>query len=255
MDATIIIDAVPFVLILCFGIFVQSAAGFAAGLLIVPALMYIGYPLPEAQASMLVATIPQTMWGFWSLRDTITPRQVAFPGFMRIMFLPLGVFALQNLELLSPVTLRQIVGVFVLVFTIATILIKPTPREHLHPGWAFLAFPLSGFLQGLVGMGGPAMVFWVQAHDWSSRRTRAFLFSMYVFSIVPALCILYYFFGNRIIRPGLVAAMTIPLLLLSTYLGLQLGTRMGRHRLRKVTFVLLFLMGLMGVISPWITDG
>jgi uncharacterized membrane protein YfcA len=249
----VLIESIPFVLILCFGIFVQSAAGFAAGLLIVPALLYIGYPLPEAQASMLVATIPQNLWGVWSLRDTISARQVAGPGLARIIFLPMGVFALQHLELLSAVTLRQIVGGFVLTFTIATMWIRPTPRERLHPGWAILAFPLSGFLQGLVGMGGPAMVFWVQAHDWSSRRTRAFLFSMYLVSIIPALGILYYFFGDRVVRPGMVAALTIPLLLLSTYLGLALGTRLGRHRLRKLTFALLLLMGVMGLLSPWMT--
>tara|TARA_R110002049_G_scaffold27321_2_gene93979 strand:- start:38309 stop:39070 length:762 start_codon:yes stop_codon:yes gene_type:complete len=246
-----LIDYIPLVLILCFGIFVQSAAGFAAGLLIVPSLLYIGYPLPEAQASMLVATIPQNIWGVWSLRDTLTPRKVAGPGIGRILFLPLGVFALQHLELLSPVTLRQIVGGFVLAATTATIYLRPTPREHLHPGWSFLAFPLSGFLQGLVGMGGPPMVFWVQSHDWSTRQTRAFLFSMYLVSIIPALGILFYFFGERVIKPGMISALTIPLLLLSTYLGLELGNRLGRHRLRRLTFGLLLMMGLMGLMSPW----
>ena len=73
------------------------------------------------------------------------------------------------------------------VLTIATMAIRPRPRQNLHPIWAWIAFPLSGFLQGLVGMGGPAMVFWVQAHDWGTRKSRAFLFSMYLISIVPAL--------------------------------------------------------------------
>ena len=250
-----LVDSIPFVLILCFGIFVQSAAGFAAGLLIVPSLLYIGYPLPEAQASMLVATIPQNLWGVWSLRDTISPRQVAVPGFTRVAFLPLGVLALQHLELLSAVTLRQIVGGFVLTATIATVWLRPAPRESLHPGWAALAFPLSGFLQGLVGMGGPAMVFWVQAHDWSTRKIRAFLFSMYLVSIIPALGILYWFFGDRVVRPGFIAALTIPMLLVSTYLGLHTGTRLGRQRLRKLTFGLLFCIGLAGLMSPWMTGG
>ena len=248
----VLIDSIPFVLILCFGIFVQSAAGFAAGLLIVPALLYIGYPLPEAQASMLVATIPQTLWGFWTLRDTVSFKQVAAPGLSRILFLPLGVIVLQQLELLSADTLRQFVGLFVLLATIAIIVFKPKPRESVHPIWAAIAFPISGFLQGLVGMGGPAMVFWVQAHDWGTRQTRAFLFAMYLTSIIPALGVLYFYFGDRVIRPGLISLLTIPLLLICTYFGLKLGTWLGRHRLRKVTLALLIGIGLMGLLSPWV---
>ena len=247
-----LIDSVPFVLILCVGIFVQSAAGFAAGLLVVRALLFIGYPIPEAQTSLLVATIPQNVWGVWSLRDTVTVKEVAGPGLMRVMFLPLGIFTLQHLELLSEVTLRQIVGGFVLAATLAIILIQPKPHRSVHPVWAMIAFPLSGFLQGLVGMGGPAMVFWVQAHDWGTRRTRAFLFSMYLMSIVPALVVLYYYFGARIVHPALVASLTLPLLLVCTFLGLRFGTWLGRARLRRVTMALLLVIGATGLLSPWL---
>ena len=93
----VLLDALPFVLILCVGIFVQSAAGFAAGLLIVPALLFLGYPIPEAQTSLLVAMVPQNLWGIWSLRDSVSVREVSVPGITRVLFLPLGVFALQHL--------------------------------------------------------------------------------------------------------------------------------------------------------------
>src|SRR6056297_810373 len=245
-------SALPLVAILSTGIFVQAAAGFAAGLLIIPCMLWFGYSIPEAQTSLLVATIPQNLWGVWSFRDCIEVRRVAWPGFARVVFLPLGLWLLHNLETVSPVTLRQIVGVFVLSATAATIGFRPIPRSSVHPGWAWLAFPLSGFLQGLVGMGGPAMVFWVQAHDWDTRRSRGFLFSMYLISIIPALTILYLFFGSRIIGPGLAAAAMIPWLVWITTLGLRLGTRLGQGRLRRITLALLFLLGLSGLASPWL---
>ncbi len=243
-------SVLPLAVILCVGIFIQSAAGFAAGLIIVPALLWFDYTIPAAQCSLLVATIPQNAWGVWSLRSTIQFREIAWPGFGRLAFLPAGVWLLQAMESLPLDTIRQIVGAVVLAVTVAIMAFRPRPRERIHPIWALIAFPISGFLQGLVGMGGPAMVFWVQAHDWGTRRTRAFLFSMYLISIVPALAILYMFFGDRILPAGLIAGAMMPLLLVVTYFGLRFGTRLGRDRLRRISLALLLLMGLAGLFAP-----
>ena len=237
-------------LVLCLGIFVQAAVGFAAGLFMIPLLLWMGEGLPEAQALLLVATIPQNAWGLWSLRDNVQFKTIAWPGIARISFLPLGMAMLMSLEAFPKSQLRQVVGGVVLAVTLAIIYIRPTPRDHLHPIWAWIAFPVSGFLQGLVGMGGPAMVFWVQAHDWSTRQIRAFMFAMYLFSIGPALLVLYFFFQERIIRPGIIAAATVPFLVLATGLGLKCGDWMGRDRLRRVTLGLLLLMGLAGLAAP-----
>ena len=246
-------DLLPLALILCFGIFVQASAGFAAGLLIVPAMLWLGRTIPEAQTSLLIATIPQNLWGVWSFRESLSLRRVVWPGIARLVFLPLGLWALVGLELFSEVRLRQIVGGFVLTATLTFMIFQPRPRPQLHPLWSLLVFPLSGFLQGLVGMGGPPMVFWVQAHDWSTRQTRAFLFSMYLISIIPALGMLYAAFGERIIQPGMVAMLMIPLLLAITYVGLRFGTWLGRQRLRKLTLGLLLLMGVAGIAAPWLS--
>lgn len=248
-----LVSLLPFVLVVCIGIFVQSATGFAAGLLIVPTLMWFGYSIPEAQCALLVATVPQNVWGVWSLRDSVEFKQTLWPGIGRISFLPLGVIALRSIEALDVTTLRQIVGAIVLLVTLAVMSFRPAPREKLHPIWTLIAFPISGFFQGLVGMGGPAMVFWVQAHDWSSRKMRAFMFSMYLVSIAPALLFLYLAFGDRIIQPAVVTTLLVPLLLLVTYYGLRFGTWLGRARLRRVSMVLLLLIGLAGLAAPLIT--
>ncbi len=240
----------PLILILCAGIFVQSAAGFAAGLLIVPAMLWSGYSIPEAQTSLLVATIPQNAWGVWSLRDQLRPRSLLWPGFGRLVFLPVGVFVLHAMESFSVLTLRQVVGGVVLLMTLAIAWFHPKPASTIHPFWAWIAFPASGFLQGLVGMGGPAMVFWVQAHDWDTRRMRVFLFAMYLMSLAPALLILYRVFGDRIVVPGVTAMCLIPLLLLVTLVGLKFGTWLGQQRLRRVTIGLLLLMGFAGLAAP-----
>ncbi|MEP4680528.1 MAG: sulfite exporter TauE/SafE family protein, partial [Rhodopirellula bahusiensis] len=119
--------------------------------------------------------------------------------------------------------------------------------------WSYLVFPLSGFLQGLVGMGGPPMVLWVQAHDWDTRRMRGFLFSMYLISLAPGIAILVWFFGSRVIPPALIATAAIPILLMVTWVGLKVGTALGTQRLRRITMALLLLMGLAGLAAPWLS--
>jgi uncharacterized membrane protein YfcA len=241
---------VPLALILCLGIFVQAAAGFGGGLLIVPTLLWLGFTIPAAQCSLLVATIPQNIWGVWTLRDSIPIERVILPGITRIVFLPLGVGVLWTMESLPVDTIRQIVGGVVLLATISIMVIRPKPRESISPIWGMIAFPLSGFFQGLVGMGGPPIVFWIQAHDWDGRQMRGFLFAMFLISIGPAIALLYVVFGDRIVGPGLIAVATFPFLLVATHFGMRFGDWLGRDRLRRVTLWLLILMGLSGLVAP-----
>jgi len=246
--------SLPFVwlvAVLSLGIFVQSAAGFAAGLLVIPSMLWAGFTIPEAQASLIIATIPQNLWGVWSFRDAAEPRRLLWPGLTRLAFLPIGVASLSYLESFSIVHLRQMVGLMVLIATSVMLGVNPTPREHLHRGWGWLAFPLSGYFQGLVGIGGPPMVLWVQAHNWDTRQSRVFLFSMYLISIIPALGVLLWFFGGRIVPVSIATVFAIPWLLLMTFLGLKLGTAIGRQGLRYVTYGLLLLTGAAGLAAPW----
>ncbi|SRR6056297_165037 len=237
-------------LILTLGIFVQASAGFAAGLLTIPLLLWTGYGIPEAQTALLVATIPQNASGVWAFREHIKVREVIFPGSLRLMALPLGAGLLFTMETLPKDLINQVVGGVVVLITLSIMVLQPRPRESLPVGWTWLSFLSSGFLQGLVGMGGPMMVFWVQAHDWDTKRTRGFLFSMYLISIVPALVILGLLFGHRILATAASTVVMIPWLLLVTMAGLKSGTWLGRQRLRTVTLGLLLLIGFAGLCGP-----
>ena len=238
------------VAVLMFAIFVQSAAGFAAGMLAVPLLMGMGYALPTAMGSMLVATIPQNVLGVWRLRRTIRFRQVTPMAMIRIAMLPIGVGCLSRLDDADPAVLRCIVGGVVLALTLLIMSNRTPSRRHLHPAWAVSAFAVSGFFQGLVGMGGPVMVLWVQSHRWSTARSRGFLFAMYTISVLPAIGVLYAAFGNLILSGVAVAAVATPVLLLATRWGLAAGDRLGRERLRHVTFALLIVIGVSGLLAP-----
>jgi uncharacterized protein len=239
-------------IVLAVGTFVQSAAGFAAGLLVVSVLVWIGYPVPEAQIALLIATIPQNIWGVWAFRDAIRPRTMLWPVVGRLSFLPIGIATLYQMENLPPERIKQVVGGVLLAITLTILLFRVRPREALHPVWSWLAFPVSGFLQGLVGMGGPAMVLWVQAHDWDTRRSRGFLFAMYLTSLFPALAMILWTFGRRVGPAAVMATVLIPVLLAITSVGLRAGTWLGRKRLRRLTIGLLIFVATMSLLSPFL---
>lgn len=247
---TIIIVAILTV-VLSVGIFIQASSGFAAGLLTIPLLLLSGYfGIPEAQAALLVSTVPQNLYGVWSFREEIRGRDLVLPGVMRLLGLPLGALLLYLIEGLPRQTLHQGVGAGVIVVTLSILLLRPRPVEVVPTPWTIATFFGSGLMQGLVGMGGPLMVFWVQAHDWGTRRSRGFLFSMYLISLGPAFLILYLFFGVRVLQPLWITLLLVPWLLVVTWAGLRVGTWLGRERLRYVTLVLLLLLGLVAVLSP-----
>ena len=82
---------IPFAVAVCVGIFVQSVTGFASGLIIVPLMLWAGHGIPEAQAALLLATIPQNLLGVYRFKETIDWRKLRMPMFLRFMALPGGV--------------------------------------------------------------------------------------------------------------------------------------------------------------------
>lgn len=242
---------VPFALVVCVGIFVQSVAGFAAGLIIVPLMLLAGHGIPEAQAALLVATIPQNILGVYRFRESIEWSSLRLPMVLRLVALPVGVMTLSAVDNFPVGVTRQIVGGVVIGCVVMLTMFRPTSRSNVHTGWTYLAFLSSGFFAGLTGTGGPMMVLWVQLHAWSTKQVRGFLFAMYLVSLPVILGLLYWAFPSRVAQATTSALALVPLLLLVTQAGLWVGTRLGRERLRSVTYMLLVILGLMSLLSPF----
>lgn len=243
-------DLPSFAAVICLGIFIQSATGFAAGLIIMPLMLWAGQGIPEAQGALLVATIPQNLWGVIQYRRTIRFNELWLPGALRLAALPVGMAVLYFIDDFPVEQLRQLIGLVVIVCVVLLVAFRPPQRSQVPMVWTIIAFATSGFFQGCTGTGGPMMVLWVHAHDWSTQRTRAFLFVMYLVSVLPAWWLLAYLFGDRIVVSSLTALAMLPLLLVATWFGLRVGTWLGRKRLRRVTMGLLLVIGVAGVISP-----
>ena len=188
-----------FTLIVSGGLFVQSAAGFAAGLMIIPLMGYAGYGIPEGQTVLLVATIPQNILGLWRFRRSLELRELALPVTLRFLGLPVGFGLMCLVDTLPLPQIRRILGLIILICVAILCCWKPQSDRKISLPWTFLSFFSSGFFAGLTGTGGPMMVAWVQMHHWSTEKTRAFLFGMYLIYTGPALALLWWQFGERMV--------------------------------------------------------
>jgi hypothetical protein len=242
--------AVSFVLF--FSSVVQGAVGFAAGLFGIPLLMLGGVSFPDAVAISLVAAAPQNIIPAWQLRHEIDYRRALRPMLIRFALLPVGVCILWLVGRGSKDVAGQIVGVIVLLIVTVQRALAVPPQERLHPAWEWLAFGLGGFLLGFCGMGGPPMVLWVLAHDWSMNRARAFLFYIFATGLVPQAVLLWLFFGTEVVDAMLLSAAAIPVVLIGLWCGLVLSRRIPEQLLKRASVVVLVLIAVGGIVTPYL---
>jgi uncharacterized membrane protein YfcA len=230
---------------------VQGAVGFAAGLFGIPLLMLCGVSMPDAVAMSLVAAAPQNIIPAWQLRREIDFRGALRPALIRFAFLPLGIYALSLVGQERKDLASQLIGGIVLVIVAVQWLWQTHPQPKLHIAWEWLAFSLGGFLLGFCGMGGPPMVLWVLAHDWSMIRARAFLFFIFAIGIPIQAFLMWLRFGGEVVDAMLLSASALPAVLIGLWLGLQLSRLFPDRALRRMSVAVLVLIALSAIVAPY----
>ena len=224
--------------VLCGG-FLQGTVAFGFGLFSVPLLLMMGLPIPAVLAIASVCTLVQAGSGVHHLRQAVPWKDVGISVVVRGVAMLLGIWVLRALVNYPIVKIKFWIGVVMLLLVILQVSWKPQPRARLHGGWNLAAFLTSGFTGGLCSMGGPPLVLWVMAHDWTVERTRAFLFASFM-SLVPfQLAILYWTFGDDVVYGMVLGAVLSPVVLLGSLLGLRIGAHFSKPLLRRLAFLLL----------------
>ena len=248
MDLQFIILAL---IVLILGSALQSAAGFAFGMFAIPLLILAGAEAYEAIAIISVCGTIQTVIGIWSLRQYIDWMQVVLMTVMAAIFIPAGVLALGALADAVPVSvIRQVFGSIVLCAVLVQWVWRVKPRARLHWGWMATAMPVSGFMTGLSGMGGPPAVMWVMSHTWSNQRSRATLWAFFCATTPVSWISLHQRFGDEVFTAIGNGVLMSPVMILGILPGLWLGHRIPKPRLRQISYVILLLVSLYAILQP-----
>jgi len=231
---------------------VQSIIGFAFNLLAVPLLIWSGFSLAQAVALTSIPILVQVSVSTWKLREHVVWKEVLPASLIRYLTLPVGISLLYWVNTLDAGTVKQIVGGLLLLILATQRWVRIAPREHLGWGWDLLAFGLSGIMLGMIAMGGPPVVLWLMAHDWSALRTRAFMAALFLLAAPVQLALLWWKLGEEVADSFALGFWMIPLVVAGSLVGIRLGNRLDKERLRKMIMFFLFLTGLFSLLSPWL---
>ena len=229
---------------LALGLALQGAVGFGCGLFAVPMMLWSGVPLPVAIAVVLAGVFWQTAWNTWQYREHV-PWQLTWKMLaLRAIGMPVGVWLLGLLAEQSQSRVKVIVGLILLAVLAVQWGLKVRPSQHVTPGWTALAGVTSGFMAGLLGMGGPPVVLWVMAHDWRGKRARAFLWATFLQLMPLQITLVLWKFGQPVAEGLAVGAAMLPVSIAASTVGLKLGERLSRQHLRLAAYSLLVAVAL-----------
>lgn len=229
---------------------IQSAVGFGFGLFAIPLLIFAGLDLPSATALIVAATSVQTTFTTWHFRKDVPWRPAIRSILVRNATLPIGAWLMVQLSAAGIPIVKQVIGGILLTVVLVFFFAKIQPRHRVHPIWELPAFVGSGVLGGMVGMGGPTLVLWVMAHDWSNRQTRSFLLFNFLSTSPVQIALLAYFFGAEVLLVACVGLLFAPILFVGTRFGLSVGNRFSRDTLRTISLILLLFLAISALAEP-----
>ncbi|MEM8679020.1 MAG: sulfite exporter TauE/SafE family protein [Planctomycetota bacterium] len=228
----------------------QAAVGFGAGLFAIPALVWGGMTLPQATGAALMSVLVQSSLNCYHAREQLPWRETMPIFFWRALSLPAGVMIMAYIASFDLTIGRQVIGWCLLVSLGMQLLIRPTPRESVHPGWTAVAGICSGLLAGGVGIGGPPACLWVLAHDWPPLKQRSCLWLMFLLLLPLHTGLLIFKFGSPLVAALLAALAVSPVALLGSYVGATIGHRLNRRQLTIAMLTLIFLIAVRSIVAP-----
>jgi uncharacterized membrane protein YfcA len=209
-----------------------------------------GLKLPEAVAVSIFCGIPQNLTGCWQLRKEIPWGRTLRPIAIRTLFLPLGILALHSLDESLRWTIDPTVGVVMLGLLGLLLFVHPEHKPEFPVKWEVLTCSVSGFLVGFCGMGGPTLVVWTLAHDWSATKTRGFLFAVYAANLLPQLAIIAFVWGDDLARAFAFGLLGVPLSYAGMLLGLYVSRWISKKTLRRIAYGTILVTALLSIAQP-----
>ncbi len=216
-------------------------------------MVLAGVPLPMAIGALLPNVLVQTSFSSWQHRSQLPWHDAVQMLLIRAAGLPLGILTLKTITDAGQELTRQIVGASLVGLLLL---------QHVSPGWLpsfrsgrwqVAAGVASGFLAGLVGMGGPPLVLWLMGQDWPAARQRSFLWLSFLLLSPLQIVILWLTFGAMVARALAAGVAIVPLVVAVAWLGGLWGNSLSKERLRWLMRGFLLLLGLRLVLGPWIS--
>jgi len=231
------IETVCLLFIVFAAAFIQGLTGFGFGLIALPLLGFF-IPIKTVIPFMLMLAIFICLALTIQLRHAIRWKTV---GVLSIATLPGIAIGIHVLKTVPPQPLALGLGILLITFTSYQLLAKPTPRELGLPYMLIAGFGC-GLLTACISAGGPPAIIYASTQTWSKDETKGTLACYFLFG--GAATVVSHALAG-IITSDVLAYFTqsLPALALGILAGTIAYKHLSDHGYKKLTFILVFLIG------------
>jgi uncharacterized membrane protein YfcA len=230
----------------------QGMVGFAFALFALPALLALGFSLPDSVALVLMGALSQMFLAIHLMRRSIDWKGLTPLIIVGTLATPIGIFFMHRLSVQTGMIIRQCLGGVILATVVAQWLLRPVPQERVAAGWGYLAALTSGILGGLFGIGGPPNLIWVYAHRWSNEKYRITPVALALPRLSLQVAMMLWVFGWGLLSVFETGMIFAPFSILGSAAGLKIGSRLPIPWLRTAVFALLCMIGAVNLLRPWL---
>ena len=219
------------------GFFIQTVAGFAGGLFALPIILQV-IPMQEAVAYLSVFLCLFSILLVYRNWNNIDKKTVQELGVGIIVGLAAGVGIL---KMGSPLILKRLLGVFILLFVAYHFLKKK--KLNLPGRWGILFGLAGGVFSGMFSAGGPTYVMYVYNRIDGAAVFRATLIG--ILSITNILRLPMLVVSDILTTDILLTSLYIaPAFALALFLGNRLYKKINEHAFKNILMILLVVSGI-----------
>ena len=216
----------------------SGGAGFAFAVVASSIWLHVIDPVRSAFLIVFCGTVMQVSL-IWPMRKSLQPARL-WPFLLGCAIgIPLGAWALLAID---PTAFRILVGVILVAYSVYALLAHPP----MVRGGGRLADGVIGWVGGVMGglaaLSGAVPTIWCQLRGWTKAEQRGVYQPFIVVMQLAALAALYV--GGGIDRAtGPVMMLTLPAILIGTFVGLRLYARVNDRQFRLIVLLLLLASG------------
>ncbi len=223
--------------------FVQTLSGFGFALLVMPPITII---VGLRTAAPLVALTGLTLYtiNLIRYRQAINVRQVLHLGAASILGIPVGLWALANVD---ESIIKPLLGVLLAAYA-AYRLMRPSESRRCSRLWAYPAGFIAGCLAGAYNTPGPPVIVYGSLRQWSKEEFRAVLQAFFFVNAVFTVS------SHTIARHLTTTVWTfygfaVPALFLGVFIGSRVDSKLKRDRFRTIVTAMILLLGISLILS------
>lgn len=224
---------------------IQGITSFGFSLLALPLLSLI-LPLQEIVPILVIFSLAINIIIFTKVKGHINKLQITLLVLFGLISIPIGINALQGM---NENIIKFVVGLVIIISAASMNYGIKLKFKNQNVAYAITGF-LSGILNGSSSLSGPPVILLLSNEGTSKENFRKTL-STY-FLVLNLFTIPFFILEKMITNEVIVNTLYLsPALLIGVFSGVFLGNRLPDNIFKRITLILIFVMGVMTVMSAF----